>query len=162
MWKVAAPTFPSHSVSSKATNSGPLSERSTAGRPWRKNSRPELLPDARRGQRAAGGRGQGLARMLIDHRQHLEHASPGGGVEDEVMRPDVVGVFSLAGHALAAAQALAWPPRGQPEAELAPEAQHALAVHLVAFPAQLRVHALVAPARLALVDRLDGGHQSLV
>ena len=103
----------------------------------------EFLHDARRGQRAADGRGQGLASVLIDHRQHLEHTSAGGGVEDEVVGPDVVGIFSLAGHALAAAQALARPPRGQREAQLAPEAQHALTIHEVAFPAQLGVHALV-------------------
>ena len=74
---------------------------------------------------------QRLAGELVDDVEQLEHAAVGGLIELEVQRPHVIGPLGpqpVGGHGrLAEALALA-APRRDPQAFLAPEPLHALAV----------------------------------
>jgi hypothetical protein len=93
---------------------------------------------------------QGFAGELVDDVEQLEHAPVGGLIELEVQRPDVIGPLGL--QALSGdgrlAQAPALAPAGRdPEAFLAPQALHALAVDAVPELAETHVRAAIAPAR---------------
>jgi hypothetical protein len=102
-----------------------------------------------------GTRAEGLPCELIEHREDFQTLAAGGGVEDEVVGPDVVGALGCDRHRVAASVLLLGPPRRLREALLAPEALDALAVDRVAVLAQAGMDAFVAPAVLARADRLD-------
>src|SRR3954468_8663217 len=85
---------------------------------------------------------QRLGRELVDDVQQLDHPAVGGLVELEVQGPDVIGTLGAQppGRHGGLPEPLAFAaPRGDPEAFLAPEPLHALAIHAVAELAQAHV-----------------------
>ena len=105
---------------------------------------------------------QALAGGLVDDRQALDLLAFSGGVENEVLSPDRVGLEGREGTGPAGSNAPAWPLLGQQQARLAPQAVRARPTQLKALAPQEDADAAVAVARVLRRQRLHRLHDRAI
>ena len=92
IYSVFTSTRSSHSRTTLAVNSGPLSDRRLAGGPWLDKELTERLQHIVRPEPSGHYDRQTLPAVFIQHRQHLQRPTVVRPIRHEVIRPDVMAV----------------------------------------------------------------------